>query len=77
MPINNEMTKLSRVIYISDDFSKFLGHARLMVEADNECNLPCRKKLWDGYGRWNINNQWKPFMEEINLPSSSGRANKR
>ena len=44
-----------------------------MVEADNECNLPCKQKLWDGYGRWNIDNQWKPFMEEINLPSSKGK----
>ena len=43
-----------------------------MVEADNECDLPCGKKLWDGYGRWNIYNKWKPFVDEINLPSSSG-----
>ena len=52
---------------------QFLDHARLMVEADNECDLPCGKKLWDGYGRWIGYGQWKPFMEEINLPSSSGR----
>ena len=44
-----------------------------MVEADNECDLPCSKKLWDGYGRWIGYGQWKPFIEEINLPSSSGR----
>jgi hypothetical protein len=56
-------------------FFAILGHAQLMVEADNECDLPCGKKLWDGYGRWNINNQWKPFVEEINLPSSSGNKN--
>jgi hypothetical protein len=40
-----------------------------MVEADNECSLPCSKKLWDGYGRWDLKNQWRPFMDEINLPS--------
>ena len=51
----------------------FLGLAKLMVEADNECNLPCSKKMWDGYGRWNVNDQWKPFMEEINLPSSQSK----
>jgi hypothetical protein len=44
-----------------------------MVEADNECDLSCSKKLWDGYGRWIGYGQWKPFIEEINLPSSSGR----
>ena len=44
-----------------------------MVEADNECNLPCSRKMWDGYGRWNVNDQWKPFMEEINLPSSQSK----
>ena len=44
-----------------------------MVEADNECDIPCNKKLWDGYGRWIKNSQWKPFMDEINLQSSSGR----
>ncbi|CAB3981814.1 REDUCED WALL ACETYLATION 1-like [Paramuricea clavata] len=49
------------------------GHAQLMVEADNECGLPCSKKLWDGYGRWDLKNQWKPFMDEINLPSSLGK----
>ena len=44
-----------------------------MVEADNECDLPCSRKMWDGYGRWNINDQWKPFIEEINLPSSQSK----
>ena len=49
-----------------------IGLAQLMVQADNECDVPCGKKIWDGYGRWRFNNQWKPFMDEVNLPSSSG-----
>lgn len=45
-----------------------------MVEAENECELSCKKKLWDGYGRWSLDSKWKPFIEEINLPSSLGKS---
>ncbi|XP_068696464.1 uncharacterized protein [Montipora capricornis] len=34
---------------------------KYMREADNECGLQCNL-VWDGFGRWGNDNQWKPYI---------------